>query len=151
MFSLDRANPIGCCSSAREKIFEASVRPKSQHLRDRESVANSQPFSQRAGKRTLSEGYYAHAGTQVFDFLDTRNRYLLANFREGERKSIRPGMTAEIYLLSNPDRRFAEKVEGISPGVQSQDDNGAVLGVPLVTRHANQGRQRCPKQRRLIV
>jgi multidrug efflux system membrane fusion protein len=43
-------------------------------------------------------------------------------------------MTAEIYLLSDPDRPFTGKVEGISPAVQSQDNTGAVQGVPFVQR-----------------
>jgi len=71
---------------------------------------------------------------RFFDFLDTRNWYVLANFRERELKSIRPGMAAEIYLLSNPDRPFTGQVEAISPAVQSQDNTGAVQGVPFVQR-----------------
>ena len=71
---------------------------------------------------------------RFFDFLDTRNWYVLANFRERELKSIRPGMAAEIYLLSNPDRPFTGQVEGISPAVQSQDNTGAVQGVRFVQR-----------------
>jgi membrane fusion protein, multidrug efflux system len=85
----------------------------------------------------ISEGFYAHAGTNVFDFLDSRKWYVLANFRERELKSIRPGMTAEIYLWSNPDRQFEGTVEGISPAVQSQDDNSEVNGVPSVQRDLN--------------
>jgi multidrug efflux system membrane fusion protein len=92
------------------------------------------PFDGEVVGLNLSEGFYAHAGTEVFDLLDTRKWYVLANFRERELKSIRPGMRAEIYLLSNPDRPFTGKVEGISPAVQSQDSNGAVQGVPLVQR-----------------
>jgi len=46
-------------------------------------------------------------------------------------------MTAEIYLLSNPDRRFEGTVEGISPAVQSQDDNVEVKGMPFVKRDLN--------------
>jgi membrane fusion protein, multidrug efflux system len=105
----------------------------------RQSIAVSMssskvPFDGEVVGLNISEGYYAHAGTQVFDFLDARKWYVLANFRERELKSIRPGMKAEIYLLSNPDRRFSGTVEGISPAVQSQDNNGAVEGVPFVQR-----------------
>jgi multidrug efflux system membrane fusion protein len=46
-------------------------------------------------------------------------------------------MRAEIYLLSNPDRRFEGIVEGISPAVQSQDDNVEVKGLPFVKRDLN--------------
>jgi multidrug efflux system membrane fusion protein len=92
------------------------------------------PFDGEVVGLNISEGYYAHAGTQVFDFVDARKWYVLANFRERELKSILPGMTAEIYLLSNPDRWFSGTVEGISPAVQSQDNHGAVEGVPFVQR-----------------
>jgi multidrug efflux system membrane fusion protein len=95
------------------------------------------PFDGEVVGLNISEGFYAHAGTAVFDFLDARKWYVLANFRERELKSIRPGMTAEIYLWSNPDRRFAGTVEGISPAVLSSDDNAEVNGVPSVQRDLN--------------
>jgi multidrug efflux system membrane fusion protein len=85
----------------------------------------------------ISEGAYAHAGVEVFSFLDSRKWYVLANFRERELASIRPGMEAEIFLLSAPDRRFRGVVEGISPAVQSQEDNVEVKGLPFVKRDLN--------------
>jgi membrane fusion protein, multidrug efflux system len=95
------------------------------------------PFDGQVVGLNISEGAYAHAGAEVFSFLDSRKWYVLANFRERELKSIQPGMTAEIYLLSNPDRRFEGTVEGISPAVQSQEDNVEVKGVPFVKRDLN--------------
>jgi membrane fusion protein, multidrug efflux system len=95
------------------------------------------PFDGEVVSLSISEGYYATAGTTVFDFLDARKWYVLANFRERELKSIRPGMTAEVYLWSNPDRRFEGIVEGISPAVVSPDDNSQVSGVPSIQRDLN--------------
>jgi membrane fusion protein, multidrug efflux system len=95
------------------------------------------PFDGQVIGLNISEGAYAHTGVEVFSFLDSRKWYVLANFRERELKSIRPGMTAEIYLLSNPDRRFEGTVEGISPAVQSQTDNVEVKGLPFVKRDLN--------------
>jgi multidrug efflux system membrane fusion protein len=95
------------------------------------------PFDGQVIGLNLSEGFYAHAGIEVFAFLDSRKWYVLANFRERELKSIQPGMTAEIYLLSNPDRRFEGIVEGVSPAVQSQDDNVEIKGLPFVKRDLN--------------
>jgi len=77
------------------------------------------PFDGQVVGLNISEGFYAHAGIEVFSFLDSRKWYVLANFRERELQSIRPGMKAEIYLLSDPDRRFQGVVQGISPAVQS--------------------------------
>jgi membrane fusion protein, multidrug efflux system len=95
------------------------------------------PFDGQVLGLNISEGAYAHAGVEVFSFLDSRKWYVLANFRERELKSIQPGMTAEVYLLSNPDRRFEGTVEGISPAVQSQEDNVEIKGVPFVKRDLN--------------
>src|SRR5580704_598521 len=95
------------------------------------------PFDGQVVGLNLSEGAYAHAGVEVFSFLDSRKWYVLANFRERELKSIQPGMTAEIYLLSNPDHPFEGTVEGISPAVQSQEDNVEVKGMPFVKRDLN--------------
>ncbi len=95
------------------------------------------PFDGQVLGLNISEGAYAHAGIEVFAFLDCRKWYVLANFRERELQNIRPGMKAEIYLLSNPDRRFQGVVQGISPAVQSQEDNVEIKGLPFVKRDLN--------------
>ena len=95
------------------------------------------PFDGQVVGLNISEGFYAHAGMEVFAFLDSRKWYVLANFRERELQSIRPGMRAEVYLLSDPDRRFQGVVQGISPAVQSQEDNVEIRGLPFVKRDLN--------------
>jgi multidrug efflux system membrane fusion protein len=95
------------------------------------------PFDGQVVGLNISEGFYAHAGIEVFSFLDSRKWYVLANFRERELQSIRPGMKAEIYLLSDPDRRFQGIVQGISPAVQSQEDDVEIKGLPFVKRDLN--------------
>jgi membrane fusion protein, multidrug efflux system len=95
------------------------------------------PFDGQVVGLNISEGFYAHAGMEVFAFLDSRKWYVLANFRERELQSIRPGMKAEVYLLSDPDRRFQGVVQGISPAVQSQEDNVEIKGLPFVKRDLN--------------
>ena len=95
------------------------------------------PFDGQVVGLNISEGAYAHAGVEVFAFLDSRKWYVLANFRERELQNIRPGMRAEVYLLSNPDRRFEGTVQGISPAVQSQEDNVEIKGLPFVKRDLN--------------
>ena len=95
------------------------------------------PFDGQVIGLNISEGAYAHAGVEVFAFLDSRRWYVLANFRERELQNIRPGMRAEIYLLSDPERRFQGIVQGISPAVQSQEDNVEIKGLPFVKRDLN--------------
>jgi multidrug efflux system membrane fusion protein len=95
------------------------------------------PFDGQVIGLNLSEGAYAHAGVEVFSFLDSRKWYVLANFRERELQSIRPGMKAEVYLLSDPKLRFQGIVQGISPAVQSQEDDVEIKGLPFVKRDLN--------------
>jgi membrane fusion protein, multidrug efflux system len=95
------------------------------------------PFDGQVVGLNISEGAYVHAGAEVFAFLDSRKWYVLANFRERELQNISPGMRAEIYLLSNPDRRFQGIVQGISPAVQSQENNVEIKGLPFVKRDLN--------------
>ena len=58
-------------------------------------------------------------------------------FAQRQLQNIRPGMRAEVYLLSNPDRRFEGIVQGISPAVQSQENNVEIKGVPFVKQELN--------------
>jgi multidrug efflux system membrane fusion protein len=95
------------------------------------------PFDGQVVGLNLSEGAYAHAGVEVFSFLDSRKWYVLANFRERELQNIRPGMKAEVYLLSAPERRFQGVVQGIAPAVQSLGDDQEIKGVPFVKRDLN--------------
>jgi multidrug efflux system membrane fusion protein len=95
------------------------------------------PFDGQVVGLNISEGAYTHAGVEVFAFLDSRKWYVLANFRERELQNISPGMRADIYLLSNPDRRFEGIVQGISPAVQSQENNVEIKGLPFVKRDLN--------------
>ncbi len=90
------------------------------------------PFDGQVIGLNISEGAYAHAGVEVFAFLDSRKWYVLANFRERQLRNILPGMRAEVYLLSNPDRRFQGIVQGISPAVESQQTGSEIKGVPFV-------------------
>ncbi len=45
----------------------------------------------------------------------------MANFQETYLASIRPGMDAEVYLMSYPNRKFHGKVQGLGWAIQSPD------------------------------
>ena len=69
----------------------------------------------------------------VFALVDDRAWYVLANFSETYMPSIKPGMEADVYLVSAPDRRFRGTVQGI--GWANRPDDGATVGVlPEVRR-----------------
>jgi multidrug efflux system membrane fusion protein len=84
------------------------------------------PFDGYITNLNISEGQYANAGQPVLTLVDDRNWYVLAYFREDLLDRIRPGMHAEVSLLSYPGQRFQGKVQGIGWGLFQQ--NGATVG-----------------------
>jgi multidrug efflux system membrane fusion protein len=84
------------------------------------------PFDGYVTNLNISEGQYANAGQPVLTLVDDRNWYVLAYFRENRLDRIRPGMRADVSLLSYPGQRFHGKVQGIGWGLFQQ--NGATVG-----------------------
>jgi len=76
------------------------------------------PFDARVTNLTISHGAYAHAGQQVFTLIDTRVWWVVANFRETQLGRIRPGMHADVYVLSRPNERYDGVVDSVGFGVQ---------------------------------
>lgn len=94
------------------------------------------PFNAYVTNLNIAVGEYARQGQQVFALVDNRAWYVLANFRETYMSSIKPGMEAEVYLLSYPGRPFRGVVQGI--GWANHPDDGATVGVlPEVPRTLN--------------
>jgi multidrug resistance efflux pump len=84
----------------------------------------------------FAEGQYANAGQPVLTLVDDRKWFVLAYFREDLLDRIRPGMRADVSLLSYPGRRFNGDVQGIGWGLFQQ--NGAtVAGLPNVEETLN--------------
>ena len=75
------------------------------------------PFDARVTNLVISEGAYAHVGQEIFTLIDTRVWWALANFRETQLKHIQPGMTADVYVMSDPGLRFTGVVESTGYGV----------------------------------
>lgn len=97
------------------------------------------PFDARVTNLTISEGAYAHVGQQVFTLIDARTWWALANFREGQLNHIRPGMRADVFVMSRPGRRFPGVVDSIGFGVTPDADVLGHLGpgLPDVQRTLN--------------
>jgi multidrug efflux system membrane fusion protein len=75
------------------------------------------PFDARVTNLVISEGAYAHAGQEIFTLIDTRVWWVLANFRETQLKHIKPGMTADVYVMSDAGLLFTGVVESTGYGV----------------------------------
>ena len=85
------------------------------------------PFDAYVTNLNIAVGEYARQGQQIFALVDNRAWYVLANFRETYMSSIKPGMEADVYLLSYPGRRFRGVVQGIGWANKPQD--GTTVGV----------------------
>ena len=92
------------------------------------------PFSGKVVNLNISQGEFAHSGTQVFTLLDTRTWYVVANFRETQLKHIQEGAPAEIYLQFKGGKSFRGKVVG--PGWAVLPEYGtSTMGLPNVPRN----------------
>jgi membrane fusion protein, multidrug efflux system len=94
------------------------------------------PFDARVTNLVISQGAYAHVGQEIFTLIDTRVWWVLANFRETQLKYVRPGMTADIYVMSDAGLRFTGVVESTGFGVTPDPSfwGRATPGLPDVQR-----------------
>jgi multidrug efflux system membrane fusion protein len=98
------------------------------------------PFDARVTNLNISQGAYAHTGQQVFTLIDTRVWWVIANFRETQLHRIRPGMHADVYVLSRPATRYNGVVDSVGFGVQPDSTlvgTFASTGLPDVQRSLN--------------
>jgi membrane fusion protein, multidrug efflux system len=98
------------------------------------------PFDARVTNLTISEGAYATAGQHIFTLIDTRAWWVLANFRETQLQHIRPGMAADVYVMSRPSVHYKGIVDSVGFGVTPDADlvgHLAAPGLPDVQRTLN--------------
>jgi membrane fusion protein, multidrug efflux system len=97
------------------------------------------PFDALVTNLTVSEGAYAHVGQDVFTLIDARTWWAIGNFREGQLSHIKPGMRADVYVMSRPSIRFAGVVDSVGFGVTPDPDVVGKLqqGLPDVQRTLN--------------
>ena len=94
------------------------------------------PFDGFVTNLNIAEGQYANVGQPVLTLIDDRNWYVLAYFREDLLGRIRPGMFADVSLLSYPGELFQGEVEGIGWGL-FQSNGATVAGLPNVEETLN--------------
>jgi multidrug efflux system membrane fusion protein len=97
------------------------------------------PFDARVTNLTISEGAYAHVGQQLFTLIDTRVWWVIANFRETQLTHIRPGMHAQVYVMSKSSVPFDGVVDSLGYGVTPDADvvGMATQGLPSPQRTLN--------------
>jgi membrane fusion protein, multidrug efflux system len=94
------------------------------------------PFDGYVTNLNIVRGQYANIGQPVLTLVDDHTWYVLAYFREDLLDRIRPGMRADISLLSYPGQRFSGEVEGIGWGL-FQPNGSTVAGLPEVEETLN--------------
>ena len=103
---------------------------------DLERCHVSAPFDAYVTNMNISEGAYAHPGTAIFTLVDTRNWWVVANYRESELKSIHSGGHVDVFLMEHPNHKFSGVVESIGYAVFPED--GKVSGgLPEVDKTLN--------------
>jgi multidrug efflux system membrane fusion protein len=94
------------------------------------------PFDAYVTNMNISVGAYAHPGGPIFTLIDSRNWYVIANYRESKLKNISVGSHVDVYVMAHPDHRFAGHVESIGYGVFPEDGHVAA-GLPNIERTLN--------------
>ena len=103
---------------------------------DLERCTVKAPFDGYVTNLNISEGEYAKPGMPIFTLIDARNWWVVANYRESELKSIRTGRHVDVYVMSNPTRKFDGIVESVGYGVMP-DDTRLSNGLPQIEHTLN--------------
>jgi len=84
----------------------------------------------------ITPGAYAAVGEQIFSLVDRKIWYVLANFRETDLKRMRPGMSADVYLMAESGRKLRGIVQGVPKAVVTLNSpsNNAPGGEGLLSR-----------------
>ncbi len=90
------------------------------------------PFDGCVTSMNIARGEYAKPGTAMFTLVDEHSWYVRADYGEGQLRFIRPGMPADVILMTDPHHTLPGVVENISNGVTSADssDVGGLPGTP---------------------
>ena len=66
-------------------------------------------------RKSVEAGQFVPAGQALFGFVSTNERWIIANFKETEIESLRPGSKARIAIDAISGRSFQGEVESVSP------------------------------------
>jgi membrane fusion protein (multidrug efflux system) len=67
------------------------------------------------GRKSVEVGMNATAGTALMGFVQNDERWVIANFKETQLSSIKPGKKVKVEVDAIPDREYEGVVESISP------------------------------------
>ncbi len=123
---------VGQVAGMNARVAAAEAAVHSAEL-DLEYTRVQAPFSGRVVNLNVSIGAFARAGTEVFTLVDIATWYVMANFRETQLRHIPAGAPVDLYLQSQPGRRFRGTVVGLGWAVLPENGT-SVNGLPRVER-----------------
>ena len=123
---------IGQLENTNARIAAAEAAVHSAEL-DLEFTRVRAPFTGRVVNLNISPGAFARSGMEVFTLVDSGTWYVMANFRETQLRHIPAGATVDLYLQSQPGRRFRGTVVGLGWAVLPENGT-SVNGLPRVER-----------------
>ena len=90
------------------------------------------PFDGCVVSLNTARGEYAKPGSAMFTLIDENSWYVKADYGEEQLRFIRPGMRADVVLMTDPHHTVPGVVESISAGVTSSDTSsvGGSPGTP---------------------
>jgi multidrug efflux system membrane fusion protein len=115
---------------ARQKAALAALAQAELALRDCTVRA---PFEGRVAGMNLSEGAFARTAMDVMTFIDAREWYVVAEFRESELRGIRPGDRARVEIMTAPGKTFEGEIESLGWGVTALPQD-PFAGLPIVMK-----------------
>jgi multidrug resistance efflux pump len=80
----------------------------------------------------LANGEFVAGGEAALTFIDTRDVWINANFRENSLENVKPGDPVELVLDTLPGRIFAAEVQSVGWGV-SQGSVDPTTGLPKIS------------------
>jgi membrane fusion protein, multidrug efflux system len=104
--------------------------------RDLRNTIVRAPFDGRIVGVTTSVGQLVDPLRALFTLINTSRWYIIADFRETELPSVRPGDPATGYVMTDPGVRLHGEVESVGSAVAGLE-NLAIAGVPPVQRDLN--------------
>ena len=123
---------VGQVANVNARIAAAEAAVRSAEL-DLEFTHVRAPFSGRVVNLNISPGAFARSGAEVFTLVDTGTWYVMANFRETQLRHIPTGAPVDLYVQSQPGRRFRGTVVGLGWAVLPENGT-SVNGLPRVER-----------------
>ena len=123
---------VGQVANTNARLAAAEAGLHSAEL-DLEYTRVRAPFEGRVVNLNISNGAFARSGVEVFTLVDTGTWYVMANFRETQLRHIPAGAPVDLYLQSQPGRRFRGTVVGLGWAVLPENGT-SVNGLPRVDR-----------------